>query len=128
MSFRGTLKLGYYWLSQLCDPLRFARGVRGIVWYVKDYHAYQKLGGAEKIRLFDTYPAVHELNTSHEIDAHYFYVNTWAMRLVVAAKPQTHVDVASQTILAALLSAVIPVKYLDYQPLEVNLSNLESFQ
>lgn len=77
------------------------------------------------MRLRDAYPALHERHRAHELDAHYFYVNAWAMRRILADPPGRHVDIGSQTILSALLSAVIPVTYLEYRPLQVSLSGLE---
>ena len=125
MSFRRFLRFGYNWAAQVCDPLRAARGLRSIAWYVSDYRAYKRLPGAEPMRLIDMYPAVQERYATHELDAHYFYVNSWAMRLILKGNPRRHVDVASQTILAALLSAVIPVTYIDYRWFEAKLSGLK---
>ena len=122
MGDRRFLHFCYNWVSQICDPLRAARGLRGIAWYIRDYRTYKRLAGAEPVCLIDMHPALHERYSTHELDAHYFYVNSWAMRLILEGNPQHHVDVASQTIVAALLSAVIPVTHIDYRVLNVKLS------
>ncbi len=119
-------RLLYNWITQFCDPVRLIKGLRGLPWYWKDYFSYKKLPGAEPLRMRDTWPALHEKRTTHEFDAQYFYVNSWAMRRILAVNPPCHVDIASQTILVALLSACIPVTYVDYRPLRVNLKGLKA--
>jgi SAM-dependent methyltransferase len=121
-------KLLYFchnWASQICDPLKAVRGLKGLLWYYSDYRAYRRLPGAEPMRLIDAYPALHDRHSAHELDAHYFYVNAWAMRRIMDNKPARHVDVGSQTVFVALLSAVVPVTYLDYRPLNAALPGLE---
>ena len=112
-------------MTQVFDPLRALKGLEGFIWYLKDYTTYKKLPQAESINLIDLYPTVHERNKSHEIDSHYYYVNSWAMRLIISSKPKYHVDVASQVIFSALLSAVIPVTYIDYRPIDTELNGLK---
>jgi hypothetical protein len=119
------LRFGHRWAALICDPLRAIKGIRGLLWYVADYWNYRKMPGAERVRLLDTHPCLHERRAAHELDAHYFYVNAWAMRRILANHPSRHVDIASQTVLAGLLSAIIPVTYLDFRPLEATLPGLE---
>lgn len=123
---RQVLKWAYDWTAQVCDPLRALRGLKGFGWYLSDAHAYRRLAGAEPMRWSDMQPSLQERSAAHELDAHYFYLNAWAMRRIVALGPARHVDVASQTILSALLSSTLPVTYLDYRPLHAPLSNLQS--
>ena len=73
------------WAAQLVDPLRLWRGLRGLGWYWADLLAYRRLPQAEPIRWANLTPALHERSTSHELDAHYFYLNAWAARRIVAA-------------------------------------------
>lgn len=110
----------------LCDPLRLPKGLSGFVWFLADLYVYSRLPGAEVIHLSNTYPQVHDRTSISGIDAHYFYVNGWAMRRIVAQQPTCHVDVGSQTIFANLLGAVIPVMFVDYRPLRAKLVGLES--
>ena len=120
------LRFAYRWIAQVADPLRAARALRGFGWYWSDYRAYRKLPGAEEMRFADAAPHLHEKTGSHDLDAHYFYVNAWAMRRLVASKPARHFDFASQTALSAQLSSILPVVYVDYRPLQVDLDRLKS--
>ena len=47
------------------------------------------------------------------------------MRRIIDSRPTYHVDIGSQIIFANLLSAVIPVIFLDYRPLLAKVSNLQ---
>ncbi|HSJ31765.1 MAG TPA: DUF268 domain-containing protein [Longimicrobiales bacterium] len=118
----------YSWLLQFVDAGRLVRGLGGLRWYWSDYRRYRHLAAlqegprsAERIELL---PALHERAPRHELDAHYFYVNAWAMRRVLAAGPDHHVDIGSQLALAGLLSAALPVTYLDYRPVAATVPGL----
>jgi SAM-dependent methyltransferase len=74
--------------------------------------------------LVDTYPQVHDRAVTTPIDAHYFYLNGWAMRRIAAGRPQLHVDIGSQVIFANLLAGVISVVFVDYRPLKARLPGL----
>jgi len=88
--------------------------------------SYSRLPDAEAIHLVDTWPQVHDRTSTSKIDAHYFYVNGWAMRRIITQQPRSHVDIGSQTIFANLLGAIIPVMFVDYRPLRAKLAGLES--
>jgi hypothetical protein len=120
------LRNAHAWLGQFVDVARVGRGLAGLSWYWADYRSYRRLPGAEPADMVQLLPALHERTPRHELDAHYFYLNAWAMRRVLAAGPPHHVDVASQIVVASLLSAALPVTYLDYRPLAVRLSGLAS--
>ena len=116
----------YGWMVQFADPIRLVRGVRNLGWYFRDWDAYRRLPGAEPLRWSEAHPQLHDRTATTGIDAHYFYVNGWAMRQIVAEAPAVHVDVGSLTIFANLLGAVRPVVFLDYRPLPTQLSGLDS--
>jgi SAM-dependent methyltransferase len=114
----------YRYFSQLVDPIKVAIGVKEYFKYFKSWRQYSALPGAESINLLDTYPQVHDCTSNTAFDAHYFYVNGWAMRKILANNPTSHIDIGSQIILSNLLAAVIPTTFLDYRPLQANLDGL----
>jgi SAM-dependent methyltransferase len=114
----------YHWIVQVVDPIRGLRGIGAYPRYLADWWRYAHLPGAERIRLVDTYPQLHDRTDTSSIDAHYFYVNGWAMRRIVGEHPAAHVDVASQVIFANLLAAVVPTTFVDFRPLRANLDGL----
>jgi hypothetical protein len=112
-------------LSSFLDPVQFLRAFRAFPRFVADWRKYSKLPGAEKIRISDVYPCLHDRLRATPLDSHYFYANGWAIRRILAQRPTTHVDVGSQGIFANLLSAAVPVAFVDYRPLHANLPGLE---
>ena len=119
------VRAAWGWSSQFCDPLLLAEGVRNLPGFVRDWRAYARLPGAEPMRVADAMPLLHDKRSRTPFDAHYFYVNGWAMRRIVAAAPDRHVDVGSQVVFANLLAAVVPVTFVDLRPLEARISGLD---
>lgn len=108
------------------DPIRTVRGLFSYPRYILDWWRYSRLPGAEALHLKDAHPQLHDRTGTTSIDMHYFYVNGWAMRRIVAQRPTQHVDVGSQTMFVNLLSAVLPVTFIDYRPLEKSMDGLTS--
>jgi SAM-dependent methyltransferase len=114
------------WMGQVADPLRAVRGICGYPRYCAEWFRYSRIPNAEPIRFLDSFPQVHDRTVTTAIDAHYFYVNGWAMRRIVSARPRLHVDIGSQIVFANLLAGVIPVVFVDYRPLQARLTGLIS--
>ncbi len=112
------------WISPIIDPIRAMTGLRQYIRYFRDWRTYSRLSGAEAIDVVEAFPQLHDRLTSHSLDAHYLYTNGWAMRRIIANRPTEHVDIGSDIAVASLLSAVIPVTFVDYRPLKACLSNL----
>jgi hypothetical protein len=100
--------------------------VRGLRFFIRDYFAYKRQPGAERLAFAEMQPALHERLGAHEFDAHYIYVNAWAAARINAVKPAMHVDVASQVVLSTVLAATLPVVYVDYRPLNLRLRGLHT--
>lgn len=117
-----------FWLwrctSEVWDPLHTLTGMREIPRFLRSWRSYLQMPGAEAIQIADIYPQLHDRTTKHSIDAHYFYANAWGFRRILAANPREHVDIASQPVLASLLSALIPVSFVDYRRLPASLDGL----
>ncbi|MDB5239125.1 MAG: putative SAM-dependent methyltransferase [Candidatus Parcubacteria bacterium] len=58
--------------------------------------------------------------------AHYIYHPAWAARVVARTRPQEHVDISSTLHFCSIVSAFVPVKFYDYRPANIHLSNLFS--
>jgi len=117
-----------FWLyglfTPIFDPLRVVRGLLIYPRYIFDWLRYAHMQGAEHLHLRNAYTQLHDRTGTTGIDAHYFYVNGWAMRRIVAQRPAEHVDIGSQTMFVNLLSAVLPVTFVDYRPLEARMAGL----
>ncbi len=59
-------------------------------------------------------------------EPHYTYHPAWAARIVKKINPTYHIDISSTLQFSAILSAFIKVKFYDYRPASLKLSNLSS--
>lgn len=112
------------WMGQVADPFYALVGLRAFPRFVADWKAYARMPQAETLRARDSFPCLHDRTAAHELDAHYFYVNGWAMRRVVQTAPDAHTDIASEAIFANLLGAIVPTRFVDYRPLNATLPGL----
>jgi hypothetical protein len=112
------------WVGPIVNPRTVGTGLAMYPRYLQDWRQYTAIPDAEPLRLVNASPQLHDRTNTTSVDPHYFYVNGWAMRRIVAAKPPRHVDIGSQTMFVNLLSAVVPVTFVDYRPLEDGLSGL----
>ncbi len=121
-----VLRCLYHWARSIADPRLLIRGLAGYSWFLRDWLRYASLPGAEPLRFVDSMPQVHDRTATTPLDAHYFFLNAWAMRRVLALRPASHVDVGSAAQFSALLSAAVPTFFLDYRPLPARCSGMES--
>jgi SAM-dependent methyltransferase len=78
------------------------------------------------LRHRDLYPCLKDRVTTTPFDQHYTYHPAWAARVLAKTKPQLHIDISSILSFSAITSAFIPVKFYDYRPAHLQLSNFAS--
>ncbi|MBS1650688.1 MAG: DUF268 domain-containing protein [Bacteroidetes bacterium] len=61
-----------------------------------------------------------------DFDRHYIYHPAWAARVLNETKPKSHIDISSTLHFCSIVSAFIPIKFYDYRPAKISLSNLSS--
>jgi SAM-dependent methyltransferase len=83
------------------------------------------LRGAEPIESSDLWPCLFDKTATSPFEPHYFYQDSWAARRILATRPAQHVDVGSRVDFVAILSAAVPIVFLDIRPLAVSLTNLQ---
>jgi hypothetical protein len=96
--------------------------------YPKFFSQFKKYKSrsTENIPLSSINLQLEDETTETPFDAHYFYQSAWCARKIALHRPKRHVDIASQINLIAPLSAFVEVEFIDFRPLNVNLSNLTS--
>lgn len=100
--------------------------------FIHDVFIFKKL--AQKIntrflpRIVDFYPILGEDTEDTGFDRHYIYHPAWAARVIALNKPEFHVDISSIINFSTQLSAFIPVRFYDYRPANISLSNLQTGQ
>lgn len=99
-----------------------------IPFVLRDYFAFKKAGDGKRfsVKLSDFYPQIKDRTIKTGFDRHYVYHTAWAARKVAEIKPAFHIDISSSLFFSGLVSAFIPVKFYDYRPAELSLSNLKS--
>ena len=58
-------------------------------------------------------------------DRHYVYHTAWAMRQILRINPSEHVDISSSLYFAAMGSAIVSMRHVDYRPPMLFLDNLK---
>lgn len=98
----------------------------------KEFQAFLALSTDKQkrfdIRWDDRYPCLGDRTSSHKFDRHYVYHTAWAARVLASNKPDCHIDISSNIYFNAIVSAFVPVKFYDYRPADIFLSNLEAGQ
>lgn len=78
------------------------------------------------VKLKDTYPCLLDRVKFTPVDEHYTYHPAWAARILAKTKPSLHIDISSILSFSTIVSAFVPVKFYDYRPAKITLSNYDS--
>lgn len=78
------------------------------------------------VRTINIYPCLKDKITTTPFDQHYIYHPAWAARILAQTKPEYHVDISSILSFSTIVSAFVPVKFYDYRPARLTISNLET--
>lgn len=100
-----------------------------IVFIIRDYFFFRSKSGRcprFPLRLYDLYPCIGEKTKETTFDRHYIYHPAWAARVLAETRPEVHVDISSTLYFSAIISAFISVKFYDYRPARLELTNLTS--
>lgn len=105
-------------------PFRQFAGMRYVLRYFRHWRQYEALSG-QKLFLKESYPCLGDSVTSTPFDPHYFFQAAWLARRLNKHQPMKHVDIGSDIRMVNTLSAFVPMEFIDFRPLQVNLSGLE---
>ncbi len=86
----------------------------------------KKNDGRLTLKTKNLYPCLKDKTSFTPIDQHYIYHPAWAARILAKTKPSFHVDISSILHFGSIISAFIPIKFYDYRPATLHLSNYES--
>ncbi|HWH08006.1 MAG TPA: DUF268 domain-containing protein [Candidatus Thermoplasmatota archaeon] len=126
---RGSSSFGVAlkrWVSPVVDPSAILRGLRGYVWFARDWRRYKRMPGAEPLSWREAYPVLHDKVATSPYDAHYFFQDNWALRRILENRPARHVDVGSRVDTVAHVAASVPTTFVDLRPLEAKVEGLDS--
>jgi len=104
--------------------------LKNYIWYIQDYAKFKKLHKQGKNRFdmsfFNIYPCVYDKTSTTGFDRHYIWHEAWAARKLKEIAPEIHYDISSSLNFIAIMSAYIKIKFYDYRPANLFLSNLDS--
>lgn len=93
--------------------------------YKRELKIFQKTNGQRfSVKMKDIYPHLNDKTAITEFDRHYIYHTAWAARKLKEIGPIEHTDISSSLYFSVLVSAFIPIKFYDYRPAKLDLSNL----
>lgn len=94
-----------------------------------DFLVFKKNSRNDKrfeMRWKNSYPRMGDRTGQTSFDRHYIYHTAWAARKVKEINPKYHVDISSSLYFSSIVSAFVPMKFYDYRPADLKLSNLSS--
>lgn len=109
---------------------RRLRRYRGIANLRKEFDVFCRLSQASGVdsrfilRWQDRYPCIEDRTATTSFDRHYTYHTAWAARILAETRPAVHVDIASSLSFICTVSAFVPIRFYDYRPADLRLSNL----
>ena len=115
-----------YWIRLVKTILiHFPKKLIRFAEYWSEFFRFKKMSAGKRpsVLLSDTYPCLNDKIKSTPFDQHYTYHPAWAARIIAQTKPSEHVDISSILYFGTMLSAFVPVKFYDYRPAHLSLSN-----
>lgn len=105
------------------------RGVKYNRQFVKSFNLFRKEANSSVNRFNLSWEDISLLlfndnTTLTSFDPHYVYHTAWAARIVKIINPSFHVDISSYLYFSTLISAFVPIKFYDFRPAKIKLSNL----
>ena len=107
---------------------RFVARLLFLPFIASDYVKYRSLFRRSPVKRFplavaNTFPFIFDKTPTTGFDRHYIYHTAWAARAVRQINPPQHVDISSSLYFSSIVSAFVPVKFYDYRPPALSLSN-----
>ncbi|MDA9958166.1 DUF268 domain-containing protein [Alphaproteobacteria bacterium] len=108
--------------------IRFLKAyITGWANFCYTYIAYKKLCKRNQIAIdIGIFPRVLDKTFETSYDGHYVYHTSWAARCLKKINPKVHYDISSSLFFCGIVSSFIPIKFFDYRPARLSLSDLSS--
>lgn len=114
-------------ISKLKELRRVIQNIFFGPFLIKDYLKFKRLNDQRfNLSVLGMFSFIFDSTKFTSFDRHYTYHTAWAARKVKEINPELHIDISSSLYFSTIVSAFIPVKFFDYRPAKVQLSNLES--
>ncbi len=117
-----------YKTSALRSLAKKARGAWRYCGFLLEFRRFRRMDRGNRFAMAwaDRYPCLDDRTKTTGFDRHYIYHPAWAARILAQTRPAEHIDISSTLNFATMVSAFIPVRFYDFRPADVRLSNLVS--
>jgi len=108
---------------------RVVKSVLNYTSYLRDFKKFKKALSSKKrfsMNWKNRRPCLHDKTSKTYFDRHYVYHTGWAARALKKINPKQHIDISSSLYFVSIASAFVPMKFYDYRPAKLELSNLSS--
>ena len=116
-------KITQNWVLPFLDPRRIASVIR-LPGFFASWVRYRRMAGGENAKFADLRPYLMDRISYTPFDPHYFYQAAWMARRLSKESVSLHVDVGSDIGMLGVLSAYVPLLFVDYRPLRVHLEGI----
>jgi len=113
----------------LIVPLNTFRKIFYYFDFLQDYQKFKKKSSVSSrfnLKFLEQYPCLLEKTANSSFEPHYTYHLAWAARILSENKPTLHIDISSGLTFSTIVSAFIPIRFYDYRPADIRLSNFSS--
>ena len=109
--------------------IRFPKNIYRFLEYLGEFNSFRKLSKQRfTVHYKDAYPCLKDKINKTPFDHHYTYHPAWAARKLMEISPTEHIDISSILYFGTMMSAILPIKFYDYRPADIQLSNYKSGQ
>jgi len=116
----------FRWFDPLIDLRKLIFSIPNYLRFFFDLAKYIRKDKRYSLKIKDIYPCINDKSKLTGFDRHYIYHPAWAVRILKETKPDVHIDISSSLYFVSIVSAFIPVKFYDFRPARIELSNLSS--
>jgi len=120
------LNLVFRLFDPIIDLRKLIFSLPNYILFFNDFIKYKKREKKFTVKFKNVYPQIHDKTKFTGFDRHYIYHPAWAARILKETKPDFHIDISSSLHFCSIVSAFIPVKFYDFRPANIELSNLSS--
>lgn len=107
---------------------RFLGSIKQLILVTPQYIIFKSSGKRNvrfDVHLKDLKLCLSDATATTGFDRHYIFHTAWASRILASLRPKLHVDISSSLFFSGIVSAFVPVKFLDYRPANLCLSEIE---
>lgn len=96
--------------------------------FKREFKIFKSLNkdGRFPLKWENRYPCLNDRTGTTGFDRHYVYHTAWASRVLAETGPKEHIDISSSLYFVAIASAFVPIRFFDYRPADLHLTNLTS--